>query len=125
LASSLSGAERAIAVARTARAPIGELDVLCRRLRQSALDVDRSLRIAQHASIPVTDAEMTLLQARDLVASASDIQRAAFVAVTGIARPSTAELVRDVQLEVDAVTAGVVHAAEQVPVRSSPAVARP
>jgi hypothetical protein len=89
---------------------------------QSAVDVDRSLRIAQHTSNLLAETELALMQTRDLVASASDIQRAVFASITGTARPSTAELVRDVQREVDAVTAGVTHAAEHPVVAASAVV---
>src|SRR5271169_928252 len=44
-----SGAEHAVLEARAAEAPLGDLEGLTRRMRRAAIDVDRSLRIAQHS----------------------------------------------------------------------------
>ncbi len=100
-----TGAEHAVREARDAEASIGDLDGLTRRLRHSALDVDRSLRIAQHSgsSEPVDE---LLRHATELSRAARGIQRAAAESLAELHRHTTDELVGHVRLEQRAMDRG-------------------
>jgi hypothetical protein len=93
-----AGAESAVLEARATGAPLGDLESLTRRLRQSATDVDRSLRIAQQSSSSEHVGEL-LRHADELTKAARAIQRTAATSLAELHRLTTEELVGHVQLE--------------------------
>jgi hypothetical protein len=107
----VTGAEHAVAQARKSGAPIGDLDSLCRRLRQAATDTDRSLAIAGRATPPGAHADRASAQATELVAAAALIQNAAASSAASMSRPAVASLTQDVRQEVTALSAGLASAA--------------
>lgn len=93
-----TGAEHAVREARSAHASLGDLEGLTRRLRHAALDVDRSLRIAQQSGASEPEDEL-LRHARELTTAACAIQRAAAASLAELHRDTTDELVSHVRLE--------------------------
>jgi hypothetical protein len=104
----VGAAEHAVAVARHAGAPTGDLDGLCRRLRQAAADADRCLSVSRRPTAPGTGA---VAEVSDLVAAAGVIQDAAASAVASTARPASAGLAEDARREAVALAAGIAAAA--------------
>ena len=99
------GAEHAVREARAANASLGDLEGLARRLRHAALDVDRSLRIAQQAG--ATDhADELIRHATELTQAARGIQRSAAGSLAELHRHTTDELVGHVRLEEQAFLGG-------------------
>jgi hypothetical protein len=107
----VTGAEYAVAQARKSGAPTGDLDSMCRRLRQAATDTDRSLAIAGGATPPRARADHASAQAAELVAAAGLIQNAAASSAASMSRPAVASLTQDVRQEVTALSAGLASAA--------------
>jgi hypothetical protein len=107
----VGAAERAVAAAHDAGAPTGELDALCRRLRQAAVDADRSLAVQRHATVAGGGMEPVSCQVTDLVAVAGQIQSAASAALASLSRPATSALTDDVHREAVALAAGIASAA--------------
>jgi hypothetical protein len=107
----VAAAEYAVAQARKSGAPTGDLDGLCRRLRQAATDTDRSLAMAGRATPSRGRADHASSQAAELVAAAGLIQDAAASAATSMARPVVSSLADDVRQEVTALSAGLASAA--------------
>ncbi|MGH9120766.1 MAG: hypothetical protein ACRDYC_02300 [Acidimicrobiales bacterium] len=106
----VSGSEHALGLARSAGAPLGDLESLSRRLRTSAIAVDTSLRIAQRGT--GRPDELTASEhAADLIRAARHIQEAAAAAVVGSMGPATEELVEDATRELAAITAALGSAA--------------
>jgi hypothetical protein len=100
-----TGAEHAVREARAANAPLGDLEGLTRRMRHAAIDVDRSLRVAQQSG--ATDPLDELLgHASELTQAAVGIQRAAAESLAGLHRHTTDELVSHVRLEEQAMLRG-------------------
>jgi hypothetical protein len=93
-----TGAENAVLEARAAGASLGHLEGLTRRLCQSAVDVDRSLRIAQQSGSNEHAGEI-LRHADELTKAARSIQRTAAISLAELHRLTTDELVGHVQLE--------------------------
>jgi hypothetical protein len=107
----VAAAEHAVAAARQAGAPAGDLDGLCRRLRQAAGDADRSLAVSRtparrgeagHASGP---------EVSEVLAAAGLIQDAAASALASMARHASASLAGDARREAAALSAGIAAAA--------------
>jgi hypothetical protein len=95
---SSTGAEHAVREAKAAGAALGDLEGLARRLRRAAVDVDRTLRIAQRSD--GNDALDELLRhSRDLTAAGIRIQRAAADSLVGLNRQTTHDLVAHVLTE--------------------------
>jgi hypothetical protein len=93
----VSAAERAVAAARSADAPIGDLVVLTRRLRSSARATDALVRAGgRSAGRDVTE----------VVATAREIQRAAAESLLVVARPAATGLADAVRIEVAALRHG-------------------
>ncbi|HEV3213557.1 MAG TPA: hypothetical protein VGZ03_09205 [Acidimicrobiales bacterium] len=105
LARSSARAEHAVRQVRDANASLGDLESLTRRLRHAALDVDRSLRIAQRSAGNELVDEL-LRHAHELTRAANGIQRAAAASLAGLHRESTDELVGHVRLEEQALLVG-------------------
>jgi hypothetical protein len=91
------GAQHAVKEAKAADVTLGDLEVLTRRLTQAAMDVDRSLRIAQQAEGEPVDE--LLEHSRRLATSGARIQRAAAESLAGLHRRTTDELTQHVLLE--------------------------
>jgi len=104
---SVAGAEQAVAAARSADAPLGDLESLVRRLHRAAAAADTSLRIARRDSGPMPASDIAFAQVEELRAAAGHIQHAAVAAHTWITRPATASLVVDAEREAAVVTAVV------------------
>jgi hypothetical protein len=108
----VGAAEHAVARAREAGAPVGDLDGLCRRLREAARGVDRALVIngrtaraaAGGGTAPSLIGESLV---GDLVAVAGRIQATASEAAAAVSRPAVSGLSGDVAREVAAVSAGI------------------
>ncbi len=100
-----TAAEHAVREARAADAALGDLEGLTRRLRHAAVDVDRSLRVAQRsgASEPIDE---LLGHARALTRAAGGIQRAAATSLAELHRQTTDELVGHVRLEEQSIVGG-------------------
>ncbi len=107
----MSGAEHAVAVARRAGAPVGDLDQLCVRLREAAADASRLLAIQPQATAARSDPGPATSQASGLVATAAQIQGAAAAALAATSQPAAAGLADDVHREVVALSAGLAAAA--------------
>jgi hypothetical protein len=108
----VAAAEHAVAVARQAGAPTGDLDGLCRRLRQAAGDADRCLSVSRRPAEPgAGHGAGAMAEVSDLVAAAGVIQDAAASAVASMARPASASLAEDVRREAAALAAGIAAAA--------------
>lgn len=103
----LIGAEHAIELARSGDAPLGDLGSLCRRLHETAANVDRSLRIAQRSTGSVIDDRTVLRQADSLTESARLIQFAAAKAVGAPNDRATDELADDLHREAAALASGI------------------
>ncbi|MDR3034995.1 MAG: hypothetical protein LBV78_18155 [Kitasatospora sp.] len=106
----VTAAEHAVAQARKAGAPTGDLDSLCRRLRQAAADADRSVAVAGRATGVSTGSDHASSQAADLIVAAGLIQDAAASSAASMMRPAVASLTEDVRQEVTALSAGLASA---------------
>lgn len=101
----VTGAERAVAVAGSAGAPLGDLESLCHRMRRVATSVDAQLWMSQGTTGPSSDPAATLRQSEAIVAAAGRIQETAVAAMRGTAL-ELSDLVDDVHREVAAVAVG-------------------
>jgi hypothetical protein len=110
----VSAAGHAVTAAREAGAPTGDLDSLCRRLRQAAADADRSLVLAGRATAASRRAEPVSAQVSDLVRAAGLIQDAAASAVASLSRPAARSLADDARREAEALAAGIATASRAV-----------
>jgi len=106
----VGAAEHAVAAARRGGAPTGDLDALCRRLRQAAGSADRRLAIGQRP-VPGAALEPAVSEVTGLVSAAGQIQAAASAALESVSRPAARQLADDVRTEVTALTAGLSTAA--------------
>lgn len=86
--------------ARRAGAPTGDLDGLCRRLREAAGDAGQRLPLSPHPAAEI----------RDLVEAAGQVQHAAASAAAAIARPAARRLADDARREAVALAAGIAAA---------------
>lgn len=100
-----TGAEHAVRQARTAHASIGDLEGLTRRLRHAAIDVDRSLRIAQQSGATESVNEL-LHHADELTTAGRGIQKAAAESLAHLHRHTTEELTHHVRIEEQALLGG-------------------
>ena len=87
-------------MARQSGAPTGDLDALCRRLRQAAADADRGLSLSPAASVSVGE----------VVASARVIAESAASAAAAVTWPARQSLADDVHREAEALAAGIAAA---------------
>ncbi len=106
----VGAAGHVVAVARKAGAPTGDLDALCRRLRQAAADADRSLAMAGRATGPGHQPEPVCTQVTDLVLAAGAIQDVAALAVASMSGPAVRGLADDARREALALSAGIASA---------------
>lgn len=107
----VGAAEHAVAAARQAGAPTGDLDGLCRRLRQAAADADRCLSVSRRPAEPgAGHGAGAVAEVGHLVTAAGVIQDAAASAVASVARPAAASLAEDARLEAAALAAGIAAA---------------
>jgi hypothetical protein len=100
----VGAAERAVATAVRAQAPVGELPMLTRRLRRTAESVDRLLCTADDTNRRSrrVAAEMRLVDEM-----AGTIRQAAVEAVLSVAAPATSSLADAVAIEVTALRHGL------------------
>jgi hypothetical protein len=104
---SVSAAERAVDVAATAGAPMGELRSLSRRLRKSADALDASLSVDQRRTARSGELPDTNRQVDDLLRAAAHIHESAARALTAVSGSVQTGLVEDAERELAAVSAGV------------------
>ena len=107
----IGAAEHAVAAARRGGAPTGDLDGLCRRLRQAAGSADRRLAIGQRPAVAGAGLEPAVSEVSDLLSAAGQIQAAASAALASVSRPAARQLADDVRTEAVALAAGVASAA--------------
>jgi len=107
----VGAAEHAVAAARRGGAPTGDLDGLCRRLRQAAGSADRRLAIGQRAAVAGAALDPAVSEVSGLLSAAGQIQAAASAALASVARPAARQLADDVRIEVTALAAGLASAA--------------
>jgi len=107
----VGAAEHAVAMARRAGAPTGELDGLARRLRQAAGSADRRLAIGQRHAAAGAGLDPAVGEVSSLLTAAGQIQAAASAALASVSRPAARQLADDVHMEVAALAAGLASAA--------------
>ncbi len=107
----VSTAEHAVAAARRGGAPTGDLDGMCRRLREAAGSADRRLAIGQRAAVAGAALDPAVSEVSGLLSAAGQIQAAASAALASVARPAARQLADDVRIEVTALAAGLASAA--------------
>jgi hypothetical protein len=116
----VGAAEHAVAAARRGGAPTGDLDGLCRRLRQAAGSADRRLAIGQRPAVAGAGPEPAVSEVGGLLSAAGQIQAAASAALASVSRPAARQLADDVRIEVAALAAGLARAAgTEGPTRSA------
>ena len=98
----VGAAEHAVAAARRGGAPTGDLNGLCRRLRQAAGSVDRRLAIGQRPAVASAGLEPAVSEVSELVSAAGQIQAAASAALAAVSHPAACQLADDVRIEVAA-----------------------
>jgi hypothetical protein len=101
-------AERAVASAVQAQAPVGELPMLTRRLRRTAQSVDRLLCTADD---PSRRSRRVAAEMQLVLELAESIRQAAQDAVLSVAAPATSSLADAVAVEVSALRHGLSVAA--------------
>jgi len=106
----VSAADHAVAQARKAGAPTGELGGLCVRLRQAAEDTDRLLALGGRGTVSGQQPEPVSSRLADLVLAAGLIRDAAASAVASISQPAAKSLADDVRREAEALSAGIASA---------------
>jgi hypothetical protein len=111
----VSAVERAVAAAKEAGAPTGDLDALCRRLRRAAADAERSLPVFRRSPPSGGGLDGVSSQVGDLVTAAGVIQDAAASAVVSVSRPGARSLADDVRRQAEALAAGIASAAGGLP----------
>ena len=107
----VSTAEHAVAAARRGGAPTGDLDGMCRRLREAAGSADRRLAIGQRAAVAGAALDPAVSEVSGLLSAAGQIQAAASAALASVSRPAARQLADDVRIEVTALAAGLASAA--------------
>ena len=107
----VGAAEHAVAAARRGGAPTGDLDALCRRLRQAAGSADRRLAMRQRPAVAGARPGPAVSEVSGLLSAAGQIQAAASAALASVSRPAARQLADDVRIEVTALAAGLASAA--------------
>ena len=107
----VGAAEHAVAAARRGGAPTGDLDALCRRLRQAAGSADRRLAIGQRPAVAGAGLDPAVSEVSGLLSAAGQIQAAASAALALVSLPAARQLADDVRIEVAALAAGLASAA--------------
>jgi hypothetical protein len=102
---SVDAAEHAVATAKAAGAPLGDLPSLNRQLRRAAGAVDSAMVAASRSRTPTSAAVQR--QARDIRASADRIHRAAVESLSTMADGHMSQLARSVEIETEALRAGL------------------
>jgi hypothetical protein len=107
----VGAAEHAVAGARQAGAPAGELGDMCRRLREAAGYADRCLSVSgRPAASRAVHGAGALAEVSGVVTAAGLIQDAAASALAAMARPAAASLADDARREAAALAAGIAAA---------------
>jgi hypothetical protein len=96
----VGAAERAVTAARRVGAPTGDLDGLCRCLREAAGNASRGLPLSPQPAADI----------RDLVQAAGQVRMAAASAAAAMARPAARRLAEDAHREAQALAAGIAAA---------------
>ncbi len=107
----VGAAEHAVAAARRGGAPTGDLDGLCRRLRQAAGSADRRLAIGRRPAVAGAGLGPAVSEVSGLLSAAGHIQAAASAALASVSGPAARQLADDVRIEVVALTEGLASAA--------------
>jgi hypothetical protein len=106
-------AERAVADARAAGAPVGELPALCRQLRAVAAQADAALRVAATGG----ERDRGAGQVADVLDAARALHRTAARSMREVTGPPAAALRAQTRQEADALAAGLArwHGGEPAP----------
>jgi hypothetical protein len=108
----VGAAEHAVAEAQRAGVPAGELDDMCRQLREAAGYADRCLAVSRRPGASrAGTGEGTWAEVSGVVTAAGLIQDAAASALAAMARPAAAGLADDARREAAALAAGIAAAA--------------
>jgi hypothetical protein len=99
-------AEAAVCAADAAGAPTAELPSLCKRLQDTAVGLDRVLRIEPAGSVP----RAVAAQAAEVARAARHVQDAAVASATEATASGVAQLTRDAGHEVQLLGAGLASA---------------
>lgn len=110
--SAVASAEQSVSDAEKAGAPVGDLPVLCRRLRVAAQDLDRLMRVTPGWGEGHPGSRSARGQLAQLVSAARSIQETAAAGISEFGAPSVGDLTDDVRREVQALRAGLRHSRE-------------
>lgn len=108
----VTSAEQAVSDAEKAGAPVGDLPVLCRRVRAAARDLDRLLRVTPGWGEGQAGTRSTRAQVAQLVSAAESIKQTAAAGISEFGAPGVGDLADDVRREVQALRAGLRHSRE-------------
>jgi hypothetical protein len=108
---SVEDATAAVRVATDAGAPTASLPDLCRRLRDATDGIDRLLRLEGDRPVPPAVAA----QAREIMSAAEEIRQSALTAAGDSSGHRVRNVVRDTDLEVRCLDAGLATARSVVP----------
>lgn len=103
----VASAERSVADAEQTGAPVGDLPVLCRRLRVAAQDLDRVLRATPVWGDAQAGSRSARGQVAQLVSAARSIEETAAAGISEFGAASVGDLAGDVRREVQALRAGL------------------
>jgi hypothetical protein len=104
-------ADAAVRAASQAGAPTASLPMLCRRLHDVAVGLDRVLRVETAGMVPAEVAS----QAIEVMHAASDVQRAAVESASDANGQQVRDLVRDADHEIQCLDAGLASAQAVLP----------
>jgi hypothetical protein len=103
----------AVRAATEAGAPTASLPVLCRRLHEVAVGIDRVLRVESTGKVP----EEVAAQVVEVLRAATDVQEAAVASASDANGQRVRDLVRDADQEIQCLDAGVASARAALPPR--------
>lgn len=108
----VASAEQSVSNAQEAGAPVGDLPLLCGRLRATAGDLDRLMRVSPGWSEDQASSRSARDQVAQVVRAARSIQETAAAGIAEFGAPAVHDLADDVRREVQAVRAGLRHSRE-------------
>ncbi|MGH9108743.1 MAG: hypothetical protein ACRDY3_04620 [Acidimicrobiales bacterium] len=107
---SVGAAERSVHSAQAAGGAVGELPVLCRRLHEAAVDLDRLLLMGDGLDPGLPELVAARRQAGDVLAASTAIRRAALASAGDAAGTRVLALTVDAEREVRSLAAGLARA---------------
>ncbi len=106
-------ARAAVRAATEAGAPTASLPVLCHRLHEVAVAIDRVLRVESSGTVPPEVAEQVV----EVVRAATDVQKAAVASASDANGQRVRDLVRDADQEIQCLDAGLASVRAALPPR--------